>query len=108
MCADAVHAIEHAFGLPIQSALNSKCWKFVRNHSHGPAGRVSLGPRSTVGIRTISLNLRRRLALVPIAEGTKASLDLHVFPHEVRWAFRPIGRDNYPASNDRIFSELRH
>src|SRR5579862_8114744 len=106
--ADAVHTIEHALGLPIQGTLNSKCRKLVGNYSHRPSWRVSLWPRSTIRVGPISLNLRRRLAFIPVTKGAEASLDLHVFPHEIRWALRPIGRDNYPTSNNRIFSELRH
>src|SRR5579863_8741535 len=56
---DAVHAIKHAFSLPVQGSLNSKRGKLVRNYAHRPPRRIFLRRRSSIRIRTISLNLRR-------------------------------------------------
>src|SRR5579872_5197444 len=106
--ADAVHAVKHAFGLPVQISFDSERRKLIGDHAHGPSRCIPLRTRSTVRIGTIRLNFRRRLALVPITEGTKSSLNLHIFPNKIGWALRPVGRDDHPASNNRIFSKLRH
>src|SRR5579872_221063 len=108
VCADAVHAVKHTFGLSVQISLNAKRRELVGDYAHGPSWRVPLGTRSTIRIRTIRLSFGRRFALVPIAERTKATLNLHIFPHKIGWALCPIGRDNHPPSNNRIFPKLWH
>ena len=62
---------------------------------------------SAVRVRTIGLNLGRRLGLVPVAEGAESPLDLHIFADKIGWALGPVGRNNHPAANNRIFSQLR-
>ena len=105
---DPIHFVEHAFGLSIEVAFNAQRRKLVRHHTHRPTRRVTHRRRSTVGIRAVSLDFRRRFVLVPIAERAEAALDLDTFAHEVRRTLRAVCRDDYPPANNRIFSKLRH
>src|SRR5580693_2269177 len=104
---DTVHAVEHAFGLPVQIALNAQRRKLVRHHAHGPSRSVAGRRWPSVRVRPVGLDLWRRLALIPVAEGTESPLDLHVFADKVGGTLGPVGRNNHPAANNRIFSKLR-
>src|SRR4051794_637021 len=64
--ADAVHFVEHAFGLSIEVAFNSQSWKLVWNYPYGPSRGVARRRRSAILARTVSLDLRRRLCLISI------------------------------------------
>src|ERR1700757_1736123 len=105
---DPIHAVEHSLRLPVQIPFNPERRKFVRHHAHSPAWRIPLRSRSAIGIRSIRLDLRRRLALVSITEGTESPLDLHVLADEVSGPLRSIGRNDYPPAHDGIFSKFRH
>src|SRR5215472_11250580 len=88
--------------------LNAERRELVRHHAHGPSRRVARRARPAIRTRPICLNLRRRLALVPVAEGTKSPLDLHVLAYKIGRALGPVRRNNDPTAYDRIFSKLRH
>jgi hypothetical protein len=104
---DSVHAIEHALRLAVQRAFDSQGWKLVGDDADGPSRSVPLRLRSAIRVRTVRLDLRRRLGLVPVAERTKSPLDLHIFPNKIGWALRPVRRNNHPTAYNRIFSQLR-
>ena len=104
---DPVHAIEHTFGLAIHVAFNAQGRKLIGYNPDRPSGGVSLRLRPSIRVRTRRLNLRWRLALVSVAEGAEAALDLHIFANKIGWALRPVRRNNYPAADNRIFSEFR-
>src|ERR1043166_1843050 len=103
---NSVHAVEHSFGLPVQSAFNTQSRKLIGYHAHRPPRRVSLRGRSPIWIWTVSLDLGRSLALIAVAEGTENSLNLHSFANKIGWALRPVRRNNHPTSKNRIFSEI--
>src|SRR5581483_10512796 len=102
--ADAVHLVEHAFGLAIQIAFDSQGREFVGNDAYGPARRIALRRRTSIRIRPIGLNLRRSLGLVSIAEGAEATLDAHPFAGKIRGTLGAIGGDDHPTANNGIFS----
>src|ERR1700688_377679 len=106
--ADAVHSVEHAFGLAVERAFNPESGKFVWYHAYGPSRGIALRCRSAVRSRTIRLNLRRGLALVPVAKRAEATFQLDVFSRKIGRPLGAIGRNNHPAANNRIFSKLRH
>ena len=85
-------------------AFDAQRGKFVGHDAHRPAGRVALRWRPAVGIGTIGLNFRRRLAFVAVAEGAEAALDLHAFADEIGGALGAVGGDDDPAADDRVFS----
>ena len=105
MGADAIHFVEHAFGLAVKVALDSERGEFVRHHAHCPAGRVTLR-LGAILVGTIGLNFRRGLAFVSVAKRAKAALHLYRFAGKVSGAFGAVGGNNYPAADDGVFSEF--
>src|SRR5580692_5382341 len=101
-----VHAIEHALGLAVEAALNAEGWKFVGNHSHRPSRGIALRCRPSVRVRTVRLNLGWRLALIPVTERTKSTLQFHSVTGKVGWTFGAVRRNNYPSTDNWIFSKL--
>src|SRR5579884_2149275 len=105
--ADAVHLVEHALGLPVQIAFNTQGRELVGNDANGPARGVFRRRRPTVGIGAISLDFRRSLVFVAVAEGTKTASEFYRFPGEVRGTFGAIGRNNDPATHNGVFPQFR-
>src|SRR3954453_24230688 len=103
--ADAVHLVEHAFGLAVQIAFDAKGGKLIRDSPNRPARGIFLWWRPAI-LRTIGLDLGRGLALVSITEGTEAAPHLYCFTGKVSRTLGAVGRDNDPAANNRIFSEF--
>src|SRR5580704_12088664 len=106
MRAHAVHAVEHALGLAVEAALDAECGKFIGNHPHRPSRRVALRRRSSVHVRTISLNFRRRLGLVTITKRTKAAFQLHTVSGKVSRTLGAVRRNDDPPAYDWILSKL--
>ena len=96
---NAVHLVEHAFGLPVQASLDSKGRKLIGHHAHRPIRGVA---RSAV--RAIRQHLGRSLAFIAIAERAKAALHFHRLAAEVGGTLGAIGRNDYPSSYDWIFA----
>src|SRR5690348_1211127 len=65
--ADAIHLVEHAFGLSVEIAFNSEGREFVGNDPNGPAWRIPLRS-SPVVAGPIGLNFRRCLAFVSVTK----------------------------------------
>src|SRR5208337_1580413 len=101
--ADAVHLVEHAFGLTVQASLDPQRRKLVRYNAYAPALAVARGPVWAVG-----QNLRRRLVLIAGTERAEATLHLHRFTAEVGGTLGAVGRNNDPPPDDRIFAQLGH
>ena len=101
--ADAVHLVEHAFGLLVEIAFDAERGELIGDYANGPAGAVFLG-RAAVGAGAVGQDLWRRLALIAIAEGAEAALDPHGFAHKVGRAFSAIGGNDYPSAHDGVFS----
>src|SRR4029077_16522435 len=76
-------------------------------HPHRPSRRVALWWRPPVRVRTIRLNLRRRLAFISVAERAKPPFQFHSVTGKVGWTLGAISRNNYPPAYNRIFSEFR-
>src|SRR5579864_14140 len=104
--ADAVHLVEHALGLAVQIAFNSQSGEFVRDHPHSPAGRIALR-RTAILVGPVGLNLRRGLAFVPVAEGAETALHFYCVAGKVSGALGSVGRNDDPATDDRVFSKFR-
>src|SRR6202521_4699749 len=104
---DPIHPVEQALGLAVQVALNAECRELVGNHPHRPSRRIALRWRPPIRVRAVRLNLRRRLAFVPIAERAKAPFQFHSVTGEVRWTLGAVSRNNYPPAYNWIFSKLR-
>ena len=81
--ANAVHPVEHAFGLAIQIAFDTQRRKLVRNDPNGPPGSVAQWRRAAVGIGTVCLDFRGCLALIARAEGAEPASDSHAFAHKI-------------------------
>ena len=108
MRANAVHLVEHAFGLAVQIAFDAQCRKLIRNYAHCPARTVALRRRAAIRVRAVGLNLRRCFTLVAITKRAEAALDFHSLPDKIGRTLGTVGRDNYPSSDDRVFSKLGH
>ena len=89
--ADTVHFVEHALGLTAQISLDAKRGKFIGNYAHRPAWCIALWRGSAIRIRTIGLNFRRSLVLVPVAERAEAALQFDSLPHEISRTFGAVG-----------------
>src|SRR5262249_33750693 len=107
MRANAIHAVEHALGLAVEIALDTESRKLVWHHPYRPTRRIALRRRAAIGIGAVSLNFRRRLGFVPIAERAESAFDFDCLTGEVRGAFCTICRNDYPAADNGVFSELR-
>ena len=101
--ADAVHLVEHAFGLLVEVAFDAERREFVRDYSNCPAGSVFLRS-AAVGVGAVGKDFRRRLAFIAVAEGTEATFDLDGLAHEVGRALGAVGRNDYPSAYDGVFS----
>jgi hypothetical protein len=106
MRTNAIHPVEHSLGLAVKISFNTKRWKFVGNDPYRPPWSVALRSRPAVETGTVCLYLRWGLGLIAVAERTEAALDFDLFSSEVSGALGAIGRNNYPAADDRIFSKL--
>src|SRR5437588_9784959 len=104
MRAHAVHLVKHAVRLAVQVAFNAQRGKFVGDNAQVPPGSIA-----ALFSGAVSQNLRRRLLLIAGTKRTEApAFDLYALTGEVTRTPRAIGGDDYPASCDRIFSQLRH
>src|SRR5580698_1390968 len=107
MRAHAIHPVEHALGLAVQTAFNAERRKFVGHHSHRPPRRIPLWRRAAVSVGAISLNFRRSLGLVAVAKGAKTALKFHSIAGKIGRALGAVGRNNDPPAYNWIFSKLR-
>ena len=89
--ADTVHLVEHAFGLTAQIPFDAKSGEFIGNYAHRPARGIALRRGSAIRIRAISLNFRRSLVFVSVAERAKAALQFDSLAHEVGRALGAVG-----------------
>src|SRR5258708_1743079 len=105
---NTIHAVEHTLRLPVEGSFNSQSRELVRHHTDCPTGRIALRRGAAIRSRTISLNLRRSLAFIPITKRTETTLQLHIFPGKISRSFRAIGGNDHPTANDWIFSQLGH
>ena len=105
--ADTVHTVKHALGLAVEVTLDAERGKFIGNYAHRPTRCVALRRRSAIRIRAISLNFRRSLVFVSVAERAKAALQFDSLAREVSRALGAVGRNDYPPAYNWIFSKLR-
>ena len=103
MCADTVHAVEHAVGLAVERTFDAEGGELIGDHADRPAGGVFLGRRTAVRW-AIGLDFRWRLVLIARAEGAKAAPHLHVFAGEVSRALGTVGGNDDPPAHNWIFS----
>src|SRR6516165_5676791 len=99
MRTDAIHLVEHAFGLTVQAAFDTQGRKLIRHHSNCPACGVALSP-----IWPVREHLGGGFTFITWAKRTKPAFLPDRLADEVRGALGPVSRDDYPASNDRIFA----
>ena len=105
MGADAVHAVVDAVAGAVEVALDAQRGKLVGEHAQPPARRVGAGARSVGG--AMGEQLGRGQRLLPGAERAQPAARLGARAVVVR-ALGPVGGDDDPAANDRIFSQFGH
>src|SRR5579871_1800199 len=96
--ADAIHLVEHAFGLTIEIALDAQRGEFVGHHAHRPAGRVALR-RAAVLAGPVGLDFGRGFVFVAVTEGAKTALDLYLFTGKIGGPFGPVGGNDDPPAD---------
>ena len=102
--ADAGHHVVDAVAPLVQVALDLQRGEPVGDDPDPPARPVGPGAEVAIGD-----DLRRRLVLLPLAErADRGSLVLVRLGLEVVGPLGPLVRDDHPAADDRVFSQLGH
>jgi hypothetical protein len=104
--ADAIHSVEHAFGLAIQVSFNPEGGELVGDYAHGPSGGIAQRWRAAVRVRPVGLDFGRSFVLVPWAEGAETAFNAHPFAYKICGTLGAIGGDDHPPAHDWVFSEF--
>ena len=100
MRTDAVHAIEHALGLPLEAAFHFQRGELVR---HDP--KVPAGPVRGAAVLPVRQDLVRRELLTAGAERTVLGAQRgHTVDAEIARPLLTLGGDDHPPPSDGIFS----
>src|ERR1700675_3312340 len=103
MSADSVHLVEEAFSFAVQPAFDAQCREFIRHHTNAPTGCVR-----PAAVPAINQNLRRSLGLITRTEGAILRvLGDNALAQEIVRPLSSFGRNDHPASRDRVFTQLR-
>ncbi len=102
--ADARHLVVDPLAPLVQVPLDLQGGELVGHDPDAPAGPVGARPAVAIGE-----DLGRGLVLLPLAEGAEPPLGLRLrLALEVVRPLRPLVRDDHPATDDRVLTQLGH